>query len=252
MRRITAAVFAAIIIYFSFSGCGKQDGIEFVSGEIVPSENESAVSFTFLNNTGRTIYSFSAVIRIFTDKDTVCDEQGAVYPIEIENGAKATLTVKTDKECTSAKAVSYSYKTENKTEKSGELSDEFTAYIKKDSSSSIMTREQLAEKIIRDVNSQFLKKGSLSTGSYDADKKRLVIVSKYKEKYEACLDSYERNPDMWTELVDGIIQMSRTCQDEFKSNNFDDVDVSVGIISRDEEIMFSATNGELAETLDSQ
>ncbi len=251
MKRVTAAVFAVIIICLSFAGCEKKSGIEFAGGEIVPEKEGNTANITVLNSTGGTVYSLSALIRTFSDKGAVSDEKEAVYPIEIENGDKATLSIKTDKECVSAQAVSYRYKTESGAEKSGEFSDEFTVYVKKSAQSSIKTREQLAKDIIRDINNQFLKKGSLSTGRYDSDKKHLVIVSKYKDDYETCVDSYKHEPEMWNELADGIVQMSQTCCDEFKNNNFDDVNVSVGIISSDEEILFSATNGELAETLDS-
>lgn len=249
VKRLLSAVTVLVILCLSFAGCGKQGSISFSSGEIVKGKDNSTVNFVLVNETGKTIESLSVVVRTFSDNNKKEDEKEVVYPIEVENGMKATISMKTKKECVSAKAVSYKYKTSNGAEKSGSFGDEFTAYVKKASSSSIKTREQLAEKIIRDVNNQFLKGGSLSTGSYDEQKKRLVIVSKYKDKYNTCLSAYEENPDAWQGLVDGIVSMSKTCHEEFVNNKFDDVSVSVGIISKDEELMFSATDGELIDSL---
>ena len=41
--------------------------------------------------------------------------------------------------------------------------------------------------------------------------------------------------------------MSKTCLNEFESHNFSDVHVSVGMMSSDDEILISATDGEIVD-----
>lgn len=247
MKRLASVIMIAFVIAFSFSGCSKKR-IDPVKGEIRKNGDKFSVSFTVRNSTGEKIDGLTLKIKTFTESGEEADSGEAAYPIEIEDGAEATLTFSTDKECSSAQAVSYSYKTSGVKTVQGEFSD-FKAAVAADKVEDALTREALAEEIIRDVRNQFLAKDTYSHGTYDAEKKHLIIVSDYKQSYDVCLALYEKDPDIWKSLTDGIISMSETCLEEFRNNNFDDVSVSIGVMSSDEEIMFSATNGELTESL---
>lgn len=251
MKRIISAVIAVIIACLCFSGCGKESLIEPVSGEIIENEKSYTVNFVIANKTGGKIEELSATIITYSNNDNVADEKEVVYPLAVEDGKNATLSLNTEKKCLSAKVTAYSYKTENGKTVNGKFDNDFVAYVKKNSTSE-KTRERLADDMIREIKNQFLEKGFMATGVYDTEKKELTIVSKYSKDYDVCAALYEQEPDMWKSLEDGIVQMSQTCYDEFKDNNFDDVSVNVGVVSNDEELMFSATNGNLKITLDSQ
>lgn len=248
MKKIISAVLTAIILCIILSGCTERR-LEVSDGEIAVKNEKYAVSFTVVNNTGKTITDLSIEVQTYLKNDKKSDSGRAVYPIAVENGAEATLSLITEKECVSARALSYSYKTGSGKEKSGEFKTAAVAYMK-EKSGEAKTRQQLADKIIRDVKNQFLIKGSYSTGSYDAEEKRLVIVSRYTQDFDTCCALYEKEPSMWDSLADGIVSMSKTCLEEFQENGFSDVIVNVGVMSSDEKLLFSATDGELVQTPD--
>lgn len=250
VKRFIAAVLPAFIMCFIFSGCSKKS-VEPVRGEILKTGNGYSVSFIVKNSTGGTVSGLSIKIRTFSEGGKEADSGEAAYPIEISDGAEATLTFETEKKCTSAEAVSCTYKDESGRECTAGFDGTLKAELKEKAVSDVLTREALAENIIRDIKSRFLAEGTYSYGEYDAEKNHLIIVSRYTQSYDVCLALYEKEPDMWTSLADGIVSMSETCLEEFRDNNFDDVSVSVGVMSSDEEMMFSATDGQLTDSLGS-
>lgn len=247
MKRFISAITAVIFICLCFSSCGKQNLLEPVSGEIIKNEENYIVKFVVANKTGGKIESLSAVITICSGKNTVAEEKEIEYPLAVENGKNATISTTTEKDCTSAKITSYSYKTEKGKTVQGEFEKDCIAYIKS-KTSQVKTRDQVAEDMIREIKSQFLEEGFMATGSYNSEKKQLVIVSKYTESYDVCVELYEREPDMWESLEDGIVSMSQACYNEFADNGFEDITANVGVVSSDEELLFSATNGTLVTT----
>ena len=247
MKKIIS-VFLVTFILLSFSSCATKKQLTPVSGEIMKSGENSSICFTVRNETAGVIKNLTLFIEAYSDSGSSGESGKAVYPIAVESGANATLTFKTDKNCIRAKAVSYSFTDEKGEEKSGGFSEDFTALIKEKSGGDIKTREQLAERIIRDIKSQFLAKGSYAVGSYDSEKNELYIVSKYPQNYDTCLELYEREPDMWKSIEDGIVSMSLSCLDDFKEYNFEDVKVNIGVMSEDEQILFMAADGELVRT----
>lgn len=247
MKKFISA-FLIIFILLSFSSCAGKAQITPVSGEIIESDGGFSISFTVKNDTGKTVKNLTLNIETYSDGGTLCEKGEAVYPISAENGANATPVFKTEKKCVQAKAVSYSFTDEKGKEKSGEFAEDFTAVIKEKDDGEIRTREQLAERIIRDIKSQFLTSGSYAFGEYDTEKKELLIVSKYEQDYDTCAELYEREPDMWKSIEDGIVSMNLSCLDDFKEYNFEDVKVNIGVISKDEQILFMATDGEIVRT----
>ncbi len=242
------SAFLIILILLSFSSCAGKEQITPVSGDIIEAEDGFIVSFTVKNDTGKAVKNLTLNIETYSDGSTLCEKGEAVYPISAESGAKATLTFKAKKECTQAKALSYSFTDEKGEEKSGEFAEDFIAVIKEKDDGEIRTREQLAERIIRDIKSQFLANGSYALGKYDSENKELLIVSKYEQDYDTCAELYEREPDMWKGIEDGIVSMSLSCIEDFKEYNFEDVKVNIGVISKDEQILFMATDGEIVRT----
>ena len=252
MKKIFSLFLIAVIILMCFTACGKSEALNPVSGEITEKDGRYTVSFAVENRTEKEIKELSAVINTYTDGGKkLCEKITASYPIEVQGGARATLTFVTDKKCSEARLISYSYKTENGKTFSGNFSQKTTAYVKEKSSDKIATREELADKIIRDYRGRFLAGGSFSAGDYDSDKKRLTVVSRFEKDYDTCVALYEKEPEFWDAVKEGIISMSQTSLEEFQSNNFDDVTVSIGVISSDEKVIFMAVNGELTLTPDS-
>ena len=84
---------------------------------------------------------------------------------------------------------------------------------------------------------------------YDAEKNQLMIATYCDLTLNECIASYRINPDQWDELAQSITTMSQTCVDEFADYGFDDVHVSIGFMSKDEQIVLSATDGEIVDSL---
>lgn len=247
MKKFISA-FLIILILLGFSSCADTEKITPVSGDIIETEDGFIVSFTVKNDTGKAVENLTLNIETYSDSGTLCEKGEAVYPISAESGAKATLTFKAKKKCTQAKAFSYSFTDEKGKEKSGEFTENFTAAIKEKTDGEIRTREQLAERIIRDIKTQFLAKGDYAFGKYDSEKKELLIVSRYNQDYDTCVEMYEKEPDVWKSIEDGIVSMSLSCLEDFEEYNFEDVKVNIGVISKDEQILFMATDGEIVRT----
>lgn len=247
MKKIVSS-FLMLFIMLSFSSCAGKKQITPVSGEIIESDGSYNISFTVRNDMGKAVKNLTVSVELYSDGGKLSEKGEANYPIAVESGANATLTFRTEKKCTQAKAVLYSYTNENGRKNNGKFSKDFTALVKEKSDGEIRTREQLAERIIRDIKSQFLAKGSYAVGSYDSEKKELLIVSRYERDYDTCAELYDREPDIWKSVEDGIVSMSLSCLDDFKEHNFEDVKVNIGIMSDDEQIIFMATDGELVRT----
>ena len=103
---------------------------------------------------------------------------------------------------------------------------------------------------IRDVKSQFLADGTYAVGNYNTEKKELYIVTRYMQDYDTCMSLYEKDPDIWKDVEDGIVSMSLSCLEDFKDYNFEDVKVNIGVMSEDEQILFMATDGQIVRTPD--
>ncbi len=247
VKRFFSVLIIMAIICSCFYGCGVAKSIEPVSGEIIVNDKNCTVNFTVKNNTGKNISSLSGFVSAFSKDKIVVKTDEVVYPIEVKNGANATFSFNVES-CAYARLDFCTFKDENGDEKRVDFKEDFIAFPKVSSDNTIKTREELAEKIIRDVKSKFLAQGSFSEGNYNPDKKQLVIVSTYERDADTCISLYQKEPDMWKSLEDGIVSMSQTCLDQFKENNFDDVSVSIGVMSKDEELLFSATDGQLVKT----
>lgn len=246
VKKIFSVLIIMALVCSLFYGCNGKKTIESVSGEIIVNDKNCTVSFTVKNNTGKNISSLSGFISVYSKDKIVVKTDEVKYPIEVKNGDNATLTLNVES-CASARLDFCTFKGENGDEKRVDFKEKFVVYPKEKSEETIKTREEVAEKIIRDVKSHFLAQGSFSEGHYNPDKKSLVIVSTYDMDADTCITLYQKEPDMWKSLEDGIVSMSQSCLDDFKANNFDDVTVNVGVMSKDEELLFSATDGQLVK-----
>ncbi len=242
------SVFILLLFLFLFAGCSGKNRIEFYSGEIVYSEKTSLISITVQNKTGEKIKNLS--VTALTDDG---EKHTGKYPIEVEPDGRATLSINGKMNCKSVKVISFSYDNQKGKTFTGEFGE--NAVVKprvKSDGETVVTRESLAEKIIIRVRDEFLKKRTYSQGQYDPEKKILYVYSQYPEDYDYCYDSYQKDPTAWKSLEDGVVKMSSDYLSEFKNNGFDDVTVSIGVMSSDEKIIVSASNGELIDTLSSE
>lgn len=246
VKKIFSVLIIMALMCSLFYGCSSKKTIEPVSGEIKVNDKNCTVSFTVKNNTGKSISSLSGFISAFSKDKTVVKTDEVKYPIEVQNGDNATLTFIVES-CAYARLDFCTFKSENGDEKRADFKEDFVAYPKEKSGETIKTREDVAKKMIRDVKTHFLKQGSFSDGEYNSDKKSLIIVSTYDMNADTCVSLYQKEPDMWKSLEEGIVSMSQTCLDEFKANNFDDVTVNIGVMSNDDELLFSATDGQLVK-----
>lgn len=101
--------------------------------------------------------------------------------------------------------------------------------------------------LIDDIKSKFRADGYNAEGHYDKNKKQLIIAAYFNKSYKSCAALYQIDPTQWQTLAESIASMSKTCLNEFESHNFSDVHVSVGMMSSDDEILISATDGEIVD-----
>ena len=249
MKKIICAAAAFMLVFLC--GCAGTEKLSVTNCEIVFSGEEKVSKFTVENNTGKTISNLTVLIKMFDSAGKETDSAEAGYPINVKSGESATVTAKSGRDYDYSKAVSCTYTLEGEAEKTLVFKKEYTARYenKTEGPGSIKTRADVAEEMIQDVKIQFLKKKYMTDGSYDPEKKQLMIASYCDMTLKECKASYQINPDQWDELSQSMASMCQTCVDEFKSYGFDDVHVSLGFMSKDEEIIISATDGEIVDTL---
>ena len=237
-----------LIMLFSFSSCSHGGTVEITSAELTESANGANVKFVVKNNTGETIDKLKITADVF-DSEKKTDTVELSYSLTVGAGDRATLGKSLPSECKKCVATAYCYVSESGETVSGSFSggNEAVFSQKTEETKNISTRAQLAEVLIDDIKKQFLSQGFSSDGNYDADKKQLVIVSYAKSSYETSLQIYNQSPESWEATADSIAKMSKTCLAEFERYGFKDVQVSVGVMSTDDKIIISATNGEIVD-----
>lgn len=234
-------------------GCDSFQKIKITKAEISSAGSQKVIKFTALNNTEKSISEFTLDIVLIDSQGEEIKTMQVSYPIEIGPGQSATLSAQSDDDVVSAKASACRYKNSAGKEitltfKNGYIA-EYNPESTKQESGTIKTREEAAEIIIKDVKLQFLKKKYMTDGTYDPEKKQLMIASYCDLTLKECKASYSINTNDWDELSQSIASMSQTCLDEFKSYGFDDVHVSIGFMSKDDQIVISATDGEIVDSL---
>ena len=234
-------------------GCASFQKIKITNAEISSTGSHKVIKFTAINNTKKSISDFTLDIDLIDSQGEEIKTTQVSYPIEIGPGQGATLSTQSDDDVVSARAAACHYK--NSSGKEIDLTfkqlyiAEYNPKDTKQESGTIKTREEAAEIIIKDVKLQFLKKKYMTDGTYDPEKKQLMIASYCDLTLNECKASFAVNPDEWNELSQSIASMSETCLDEFKSYGFDDVHVSIGFMSKDDKIVISAADGEIIDSL---
>ena len=240
-----------ILLMLCFYGCSAGEKIEITNSEIVSASAAQNIKFTVRNNLKTTLKELTLNAVLLDADGNEIESCRAEYPIEVKSGESATLSIKSEKSFDTAKAVSCSYIDADGGQVTYKFKKEYIA-VHEDTTTAeklIRTRADLAEEIIQDVKFQFLKKKYATDGAYDAEKNQLMIATYCDLTLNECIASYRINPDQWDELAQSITTMSQTCVDEFADYGFDDVHVSIGFMSKDEQIVLSATDGEIVDSL---
>lgn len=247
--KISAALLSLILL-FSLASCSQGGSIDITGTELTQSANGTNVKFTVRNNTGETIDKLKITVETY-DGEKKTDTVELSYSLTVAAGDSATLGKSLPFECKKCVATDYSYVNDSGDTVSGSFDGGNEAIFsqKTEGKKNISTRAQLAEVMIDDIKKQFLSQGFSSDGNYDSDKKQLVIVSYAKSSYETSLLLYKKSPESWDDMADSIAKMSATCLAEFERYGFKDVQVSVGVMSTDDKIILSATNGEIVDML---
>ena len=239
-----------LAIVLIFAGCSESpDKIEITSGELFRTKNGISAKFEIINNEPGTITELKLNVITYNDNKEI--EQASVdYPIYVEENETASLTLAFEYECDKAVAVSYSYMKADGESVTGNFSQKYEAIFNTESTTSaenINTRENLANKLIKDIERQFMLQSFEAHGYYDSEKNQLVVAAYAKDLYKDCYYAYQVDNTSYQNLAKSIATMSQTCYDEFRLYKFNDVQVSIGLLSADETIMISATNGEIVE-----
>ncbi len=200
--------------------------------------------FKFVNNEKENAYNLEITVKAFDKNGRELAETEGRYALYIEPDHEATVTVELPAGTVKAQAVSYRY-TVSGSEKSGdfEKSVDATYPVTTTADSKIDTREELADKLIDDIEHQFMLEHYEAHGYYDKEKNQVIIAAYATQSYNECYYAYSIDTTVYSTLAKAIEQMSLTCYEEFKKYNFSDVKVSVGFLSSDEQVMISATNG---------
>lgn len=244
----SASIFLIFVLMFLTSCSGKGGRIEAVSSSLTGAGEDMIVKFVIKNGESEQISDLKIKAAIYDEKQNKIDEAEMTYPIKIEPGEEVTLSARCDESSRSAEITEYSYKKGGK-EVSGKFDSAVTAKYEEPTTAdkSVNTREKLAEVLIDDIKSKFRADGYNAEGHYDKDKKQLIIAAYFNKSYKACAALYQIDPTQWQTLAESIASMSKTCLNEFESHNFSDVHVSVGMMSSDDEILISATDGEIVD-----
>lgn len=247
MKKITAMIMLVIMIILVFCSCSKSDKIAIVNSEISASGDGTAVKFTVTNNTGEAISGLMIDVEAYDENSKLIKSDKAEYPLQVENGASATLSIKSTSKCKSAKAISYSYKKANGKQESGSFKANNTVQfvVTTTSDGKIRTRQDLAEKLLADIKTFFLKNKYYTDGEYNAETNQLMVAAYCDLPYKACKLSYQNNPQQWDELATNMAQMSKTCLEEFKSYGFNDVQINIAMMSSDDMPVVSVVDGEV-------
>lgn len=243
-----AALFLAAAMLFLASCSGNKAKIEVLGSSLTDAGEDMILKFVIENDENDTISELKIKADVYDEKQNKIDEVEMSYPIKIGSGEKVTLSARCDEGSRSAEITEYSYKKDGKAV-SGEFDSAVTAKHEEPTTAdkSANTREKLAQLLIDDVKSKFRADGYNAEGHYDTEKNQLIIAAYFNKSYTACAALYKIDPTQWQTLAESIASMSETCLSEFKSHNFSDVHVSVGMMSSDEEILISATDGEIVD-----
>lgn len=241
-------IFVCVFIVCAFASCSPQEKLELVSCELIKTSNGVNGIFTVISHEKAQISNFAIAVKAYDKSGSEIKSAEGQYAIYVDPEHEATITVELPENTKSAKAISYSYIVEGK-EAVGSFSDISAAVFppRTTADTEVNTREELAEKLIEDVEHQFMLQHYEAHGYYDKEKNQVIIASYATKTYADCSYAYSVDPTIYNELAKSIQQMSLTCYEEFKNYNFSDVEVSIGFLSSDEKIMISATNGEIVD-----
>lgn len=246
--KAVSLVLICIVILCVFASCSFNSGVKIASCELIETSVGVSGIFKILNCENSTIDNLKITVKGYDENGKETGTFEGKYALYINPDEEATITVALSAECESARAVSYSYSLDGK-EKSGEFKadNEATFPTQTTADTKIDTREELAEKLIEDVEHQFMLQKYESHGYYDAEKKQVIIASYAAKTYDECYYAYSVDPNAYDDLAESLARMSLTCYEQFQNHNFKDVQVSVGFLSSDEKIMISATNGTIVD-----
>lgn len=239
-------IFAFVACFFS--GCSAKAGVEITSCELNKTSRGVSGIFTVLSHEKAQIYNLAITVDAYDRDGNVIESACGEYAIYVDPEHEATITVELPEATESAKATGYKYVVEGE-ETDGSFTDSPVATFPPQTTADtkIDTREELAEKLIEDVEHQFMLQHYEAHGYYDKENNQVIIASYATKTYADCSYAYSIDPTSYNELAKSIQQMSLTCYKEFENYNFKDVKVSIGFLSSDEKIMISATNGEIVD-----
>ncbi len=239
-----------ILILLLLTSCSDNGYIEISSSELYSTDKATVAKFEIKNCEKSEIENLSITVEAFDKSGNSLGELSAVYSLPVEPEAVATLSVAVDEKSEKAVAVTYEYTVngENKKGSFENVPDATQASIT-EADFNYETRGELADALIKDIKRQFMLQKFEAHGYYDSENNTLVIAAYTSKSYNECV--YENSIDSsgYVALAESIATMSQTCLDEFEFHNFNDVQVSVGLLSSDEEILISATNGLIVENL---
>ncbi len=246
--KATSLIFVCVFIVCAFVSCSPQEKLELVSCELIKTSYGVNGIFTVLNNEKAQIYNLTVTVKAYDENGEFIDSAKGEYALHVDPEHEATITVDLPENTESAKAVGYTYVVDGK-ENNGSFAESPAATFPPQTTADtkIDTREELAEKLIEDVEHQFMLQHYEAHGYYDKEKNQVIIASYATKTYADCSYANSIDPTVYNELAKSIQQMSLTCYEEFENYNFKDVKVSIGFLSSDEKIMISATNGEIVD-----
>ena len=246
--KISSLILLCAVVLSAFSACSFSSGVKISSCELIKTSSGVSGIFKILNCESATVDNLEITVKAFDNNGNETGTYKGIYALYTEPEEEATITVVLSAECESAKAVTYKYTVDGK-EKSGEFKENNTATFPEvtTADTKIDTREELAEKLIEDVEHQFMLQQYEAHGYYDKENNQVIIASYAAKTYDECYYAYSLDPTVYDDLEESLKQMSLTCYEEFQSYNFMDVEVSVGFLSSDEKIMISATNGTIVD-----
>lgn len=246
--KATGIFLVCLTIILTLASCTSNGGLKLISGELIKTSDGVSGIFKLLNQEKSKADNLEITIKALDKNGNEIGTADGRYAIYVDPGHEATITVILPRGCEKAEAISCRYTVDNN-EKSCEFTENNVAVFSVDApeDEKIDTREELAEKLIEDIEHQFMLQKYEAHGYYDKEKKQVIIASYTNKTYEECEYAHYIEPSAYNALAESIKQMSSTCYEEFKNYKFDDVKVTIGFLSSDEKIMISATNGEIVD-----